>query len=960
MIRGSAPTDRGNRKRAVLIAALQLVLFIASHSIIEAQAAAYLTGLVLDENGSPIEGATVSVWLGNEQVASGSTGADGRFEILVEAEARYAIYVFADDDSTPGVDYLPARLEAVPSDRDELNFTLVSAASLVFDGDIQFVESEELPFSVVYAILDPASEGVMNISGLPLIYGSEDDIRSILLDVAPSHLIVPAGVPFTVGVNCSVLVGSSLFFRSFEVDEPGHFLLESGEWSAVDVRRYSVPFNLGVVEALHSSVESRIGEMEAVGFYLTAAREADASAVRRLSEARYLYEEGRYIESFDAAKRSYLALRQTLTGLVRSYSDAALSVYMLIFFLAFASTAIAFLLLNRESYKLVGNPAVYIVTLVVLYLTYPGSVMIPLHLFLRSAGLAFLSSLTVAVILPRFMRGRGGDGHLPVRNIVVPIFSMAKRSMRRRRLRFALTLTSMTMLVVCFVTLTSFSEGYGLVVSRVTGRRSPVTGVLLRASGYTEAEHIFIPLADIASGWLERQPESTVVSPKAENTPLQLPVSTLNGEPIFGIVGIDPVVESAMIDLEAVLKEGELPGEGGALISEALSNELGVGVGDSLSLGVKRVTLQGVLDDAGLRRLRDLDGSTYLPKKLVDKNPEGPPMFVVEPCEPSEVVVLHISTALEIPLVGINRVDIAIGEGVDVNAFAERLALERGYKAWSSSSDGVYVANLGGYLEGKGLPLIVPWGIVVLNVVVTMLNSMYERRKEIHILSSVGLNPAQIAAIFVAEASIIGVIAGGVGYLGGLSLYRAMAFLQLALEVHQKVSALWSLAAIGIAMTAVLIGAMAALRSSIVITPSLMRRWRIEKRRVDFTEPWEFPIPVKPLPEEVEGFVDFVVRSLRALEDSPVRMTSSIRVSSEAEGAVKRVDFVYKTTQLAGGNFYTKNTLLVESGPEEGEIDVRLRSSGDQAWAHTTGTLLRMIAMRWSNIRGRSFASDLS
>jgi len=272
LIRGSAPEGKGNRKRAVLIIALQLVLFIAAHSVIEARAAAYLTGLVLDENGSPIEGATILIWLGEEQVASGSTGADGRFEILVEAEARYAIYVFADDDSTPGVDYLPARLEAVPSDRDELNFTLVSAASLVFDGDIQFVESEELPFSVVYTILDPASKGAMNISGLPLIYGSEDDIRSILLNVAPSHLIVPAGVPFSVGVNCSILVGPSLVFRSFEADEPGHFLLEKGEWSAVDVRRYSVPFNLGVVEALHSSVESRIGEMEAVGFYLTAAR----------------------------------------------------------------------------------------------------------------------------------------------------------------------------------------------------------------------------------------------------------------------------------------------------------------------------------------------------------------------------------------------------------------------------------------------------------------------------------------------------------------------------------------------------------------------------------------------------------------------------------------------------------------------------------------------------------------
>jgi len=946
--------------RAVLMAALQLVLLIAAHSAIQAQAAASLRGLVLDENGSPVEGATVSVWLGKEAVASGSTGADGRFEIEVEAEVRYAVYVFADDESTPGVDYLPSRAESAPSDRDELRFNLVSAASLFLEGDIQFVESEELPFSVVYVVHGPASEVAMNVSGFPLVYGSDADIVSILLGLEPSHLIVPVGVPFVVGVNCSVLVGPTLVSRNFEVDEPGHLLFERGGWAGVDVRQYSVPFNLGVVEALHNDVESKISEMESVGFYLTTERKTDASAVIQLSEARYLYEGGRYIESFDAAKRSYIALRHTLTGLARSYTDAALSVYMLIFFLAFASTAIAFMLSNRDSIKLMGSAALYAVTLAVLYLTYPGSVMIPLELFLRSAALALVSSLTIVVLLPRLLRGRGSDGHLPVRNIVIPIFSMAKRSIRRRRLRFALTLTSITMLVVGFVTLTSFSEGYGLIVNRVSSRRAPVTGVMLRAPGYTEDDPLFISPADVASGWLERQPESRVVSPKAENIPLQLPVATLNDVPIFGIIGVDPAVESEIINLEAVLKEGELPWEKGVMISETLREELGVEVGDGLSLGGIQVTLQGVFDDNAFRRLRDLDGSTYLPSKLVNKNPEGTARFEAEPCEPSEVAVLHISTALEISLVGIHRVDIAIGEGVDVNAFAERLALERGYRAWSASADGVYFAHLGGYLEGKGLPLMVPWGIVVLNVVVTMLNSMYERRREIHILSSVGLNPAQIAAIFVAEASIIGIIAGGIGYLGGLSLYRAMAFSQLALEVHQKVSAFWSLAAIGIAMTAVLIGALAALKSSIVITPSLMRRWRIEEGREDFTEPWEFPIPVKLLPEEMEGFFDFVVRSLRAREDDPVTRTSYIRVSSEAEGAVKRVDFVYKATQPTVGNFYTKNTLIIERGTEEREIDVRLRSYGDQGWAHTTGTFVRMIAMRWSNIRGRPIASDRS
>ncbi len=241
---------------------------------------------------------------------------------------------------------------------------------------------------------------------------------------------------------------------------------------------------------------------------------------------------------------------------------------------------------------------------------------------------------------------------------------------------------------------------------------------------------------------------------------------------------------------------------------------------------------------------------------------------------------------------------------------------------------------------------MVPWAIVVLNVVITMLNSMFERRREIHILSSVGLNPAQISAIFVAEASIIGLTAGGLGYLGGLGVYKGMALVGLSLEVRQKVSAFWSLASIGIAMTAVLMGAFASLKSSVVITPSLMRRWRIETQDGGF-EAVEIQIPVRLLREEVDGFIAYVVDALRDLKDDPIRTTSSIKVF-DAKGEVTRIEFIYKAPSSTIGNFYTKNSLLIERDGENGEVAVRLMSFGEFDWAHTTGSLVRMIVVRWS------------
>jgi hypothetical protein len=235
------------------------------------------------------------------------------------------------------------------------------------------------------------------------------------------------------------------------------------------------------------------------------------------------------------------------------------------------------------------------------------------------------------------------------------------------------------------------------------------------------------------------------------------------------VLGVDPLREPSIIDIEGTLREGRLPNRNEVSISHGLSEELDVGLGSRLTLNGEAVELVGIHDDEALSSLRDIDGSLYLPGKLVNLNPSSDmPSWVRFPCEPSEVVVTHIEGALSMPLVGVTRVDVIVREGTEVSSFAERLALERGYWVWSISGGAVHFVRLGEYLEGKGLPLVIPWIIVVLNVIVTMLNSMYERKEDILILSSVGVNPAQISAVFVSEAMIYGLIGGGVGYLAGL------------------------------------------------------------------------------------------------------------------------------------------------------------------------------------------------
>ena len=184
------------------------------------------------------------------------------------------------------------------------------------------------------------------------------------------------------------------------------------------------------------------------------------------------------------------------------------------------------------------------------------------------------------------------------------------------------------------------------------------------------------------------------------------------------------------------------------------------------------------------------------------------------------------------------------------------------------------------------------------------------------------------------------------GYLAGLGVYKVLGFLNLALEVRQKVSAIWSIAAIGIAMTAVLIGALSALKSSVVITPSLQRKWQIEDERRPPLEPFEMVIPVMLLPENIDPFIEFMIQEIDRLASDPIRKITTIKVFGKTKEADRRIDFVYKTVGSAT-RFYSKNSLLVEKTPDD-KIIVKLRSDGERKWVHTTGSMIRMIAMRWS------------
>ena len=915
-----------------------------------------LEGKVVDfKTGEPIENATVTVWKGRGLIARGYTDALGLFALMVPRGYDYKMYVYADIPDTSGWDYLPALREILsPASNLTMMIELRPGASVIIDNDIQFVDTTTPINIYTYEVVRPDEGKTLDIEGFKLIYGTPENINTHFLDLNASHIIVPANTSFSIRANASALVRGRYINRTFLIDEPGHFKLSRGSLIHLNVRKYSLKYNLGFVEGEIAETKGKIEEMDRLGFYLFLEKQRLVAASGMVDSAKFNLLQGNYVESFKELRRAYIEITDLYRSLVSIYRSAATSVYVLIFFLAFTSTAISFLFFDKPLYKVITSGGLTAATHLVLHEIYPGTRYIPATSFFKFSLLAWCSALLTTVVLPHFMKGRAVGGRTPLRNIIVPIFSLAKRSLTRRRLRFVLTLSSVTILVMSFVTLTSFTMGYGLILHRTSNQIVPVEAVLIRApiSEIWERKSMFTPIEATAIQWLQRQSEVEIIAPMAKTQPSLVPSVTLDRHPIYGVIGIRPSAEAQILGLDKILLEGRYlrDGEEGAiLISDDLKRELGVDVNATLRLGSLEVRVVGIYGSGKLQGLRDLDGTTLIPDKLINLSPPGEiPQIMAVQVESDELIICDLDTALRIPGVFLSRINVLLKEGYSARDFAERVALERNYNAWASSEEGLYIARLGIKLQGKGFPLAIPWAIVVLNVVITMLNSLYERRREISILSSVGLNPAHIAGIFVAEAIAIGLIGGGVGYLLGLSMYKAMAFFHITLEVRQKVSALWCLAALGIAMAAVIIGAFSALKGSVVITPSLMRRWRLGER-VEIGEPIEIVLPIRIPEEEIDDFMDFVLRVLRGYEDNPTVKTEGIKTWREdtEEKSVRGIRFIYRTVGAAFASFST-NRLIAEKRKEEEFYTLRMLSHGERTWVHQTGSLIRLIIMRWS------------
>jgi hypothetical protein len=246
------------------------------------------------------------------------------------------------------------------------------------------------------------------------------------------------------------------------IDDYADSGLSEGEAVTVDLRDRILPQSFDTIYNKTAVLTGLILDKEGQGFFLAVERQKLGRAESLTSAAQSRMESGGSDEAFTSLREAYVILADLESSVNSMLGDAERSVFILIVFIALTSQVVATLLQDDPLKKTVISAVVFVILLAALYSLHPGTqITEPLDIIRMGAySLVFVSIAGVAV--PMILQRGPETTDASIQHMVIPILSISKRSLRRRRLRFLLTLTSVLLLVASFISLTSFTSGFGL------------------------------------------------------------------------------------------------------------------------------------------------------------------------------------------------------------------------------------------------------------------------------------------------------------------------------------------------------------------------------------------------------------------------------------------------------------------------------------------------------------------
>ncbi len=367
----------------------------------------------------------------------------------------------------------------------------------------------------------------------------------------------------------------------------------------------------------------------------------------------------------------------------------------------------------------------------------------------------------------------------------VAAFFLGVSNLRRRRIRTILTCSTLIILTFTIMSFTTVKSNvqenrlffhdqapyHGLLLKKLNWRSMPPQATKILESSMKDLNN---PAPRV---WLEApDPTRTIHVPLRYNG---------NRTTLQGLVGLSHV-EAEVTGLDQLLSGGRWFAEddyNAIILPDGAAAELGVRPGENstIQLWGADFTVIGTFPGAKLDQAFDLDGEPLTPVTFPQDRSEGLSDVEQEAIESGEDIrsfqgrYTHIPGSLTAFLpartllaMGGSLKNIAVSpqSDSDIGKTASTLVDRFSLAIFTGDKDGVWLYNLSDTIAYSGVPnIIIPLLISILIVLNTMISSVYERKNEIGIYTSVGLAPSHVGFLFVAEAMALAVISVVLGYL---------------------------------------------------------------------------------------------------------------------------------------------------------------------------------------------------
>jgi len=498
------------------------------------------------------------------------------------------------------------------------------------------------------------------------------------------------------------------------------------------------------------------------------------------------------------------------------------------------------------------------------FLMNPLSILI-LMLFIFVTGIFFNKVIQIA----KETRLRELGKHYMERNILSLIFlsfNVSVSNMRRRKFRTALVLITVITIMTSMIALTSTVSYTRPSFVTATPSYPAYKGVLLQWGSFESApdnigdpRYITILKRIMGSEPAPRvwfYPES--VAGKHVSTKIRASNRVYEVKAILGLSTNEPLPYNESIVNGTWLLNNYA---NMAVITTDAAKKLDVSVGDTIEVEGYHLIVVGIIDPTVANQLLDLNGflSTPVNPNTVTALLAG---FITEeswePVTYSEIIIVPYKLALKM---GGYLTSVAF-KTENITSFFEATKelplIYRGLGIYLCDGKNVWTLGPLVTIGFQGSPVLVIFAIASLVIANTIIGGIYERVREIHTYSSLGLSPKGVGIMFMLESVVYSFIAVILGYLLGISLNISLIKLRmLPPDFLVNSSSLASLLAMGLTILSTIIPSIyPAIIASKIVVPSLERKWRITSKPKG--DVWEINLPFTFKEEEAKAVLRYL------------------------------------------------------------------------------------------------------